>query len=102
MPKKSYIRKYQGRDYDIRNLPVSLVYDRKTRRIRKRKTPYVYKFDKPKLEKRKNYQIEVPGTNIKVDEKRKAMPPGKRRSKSGRFYTETRENRSDANQRKRL
>lgn len=29
------------------------------------------------------------------DKKRKAMQPGKRRSASGRIYTETRKNRSD-------
>ncbi|MDD3071778.1 MAG: hypothetical protein PHX88_11360, partial [Methanoculleus horonobensis] len=36
------------------------------------------------------------GTSSTVrDKKRKAMQPGKRRSASGRIYTETRKNRSD-------
>ena len=36
------------------------------------------------------------GTSATVrDKKRKAMQPGKRRSASGRIYTETRKNRSD-------
>jgi len=36
------------------------------------------------------------GTSATVrDKKRKAMQPGKRRSASGRTYTETRKNRSD-------
>jgi len=34
-------------------------------------------------------------TNIKYDEKKKALPPGKRQSKSGKVYYENRRNRSD-------
>ena len=34
-------------------------------------------------------------SNTKRDSARKAMQPGKRRSASGRVYTETRKNRSD-------
>jgi len=34
-------------------------------------------------------------SNLKRDRARKAMQPGKRRSASGRTYTETRKNRSD-------
>ena len=33
--------------------------------------------------------------SVKMDRARKAKAPGKRRSKSGRVYTETRRNRSD-------
>jgi len=36
------------------------------------------------------------------DQKLRAKKPGKRRSKSGKYYTETRENRSDKDRRKRL
>jgi hypothetical protein len=41
-------------------------------------------------------------TNLKVDRKRKALAPGKRRSATGKTYTETRRNRSDKNRRKKL
>ena len=34
-------------------------------------------------------------SNIAVDRKFKALPPGKRRSRRGRIYWETRKNRSD-------
>jgi hypothetical protein len=34
-------------------------------------------------------------SDIKRDRKRKAMPPGKRRSKTGKIYYESRRNRSD-------
>jgi len=32
---------------------------------------------------------------LNYDKKRKALPPGKRKSKSGKIYIETRRNRSD-------
>ena len=35
-------------------------------------------------------------SNLKIDEKRKAQLPGKRISKTGNTYWETRKNRSDA------
>jgi len=38
--------------------------------------------------------------SISRDRKRKALPPGKRRSKTGRIYWETRKNRSDLPERK--
>jgi len=41
-------------------------------------------------------------TNKALDKKRKALPVGKRTSKTGKVYTETRANRSDADRRKRL
>lgn len=40
--------------------------------------------------------------SIKLDKKLKAKKPGKRKSKSGKKYTETRKNRSDKNPKKRL
>ncbi len=43
--------------------------------------------------KRRNTQTGT--SNIKRDKVRKAMPPGKRRSKSGKIYYEARKNRSD-------
>jgi hypothetical protein len=39
---------------------------------------------------------------IKADKKRKAKYPGKRKSKSGRKYTEDRPNRSDVNKKIKL
>jgi len=39
---------------------------------------------------------QVGGSNFKVDEKRRALLPGKRVSKSGKIYWETRRNRSDS------
>ena len=41
-------------------------------------------------------------SNRKRDKARKALPPGKRVSKTGSKYTETRRNRSDRDGRKRL
>jgi len=41
-------------------------------------------------------------SNRAKDRQRKAKKVGRRRSKSGRMYTETRANRSDRNRRKRL
>lgn len=55
---------------------------------------------KAKLIKRSRYQTGK--SNKKVDQKRTALPPGVRRSKSGKKYTERRKNRSDKNKRKRL
>jgi len=48
--------------------------------------------------KRKNLRVleQVGKTNKVVDSKRKALLPGKRISKSGKVYWETRKNRSDA------
>ena len=47
---------------------------------------------------RRNLRVleQVGKTNIKVDSKREALMPGKRISKSGNVYWETRKNRSDA------
>ena len=46
---------------------------------------------------RKNIEVldQVGKTNVKADAKRKALAPGKRISKSGNIYWETRKNRSD-------
>lgn len=112
MPKKNiYIRSYNGKQYDIRNLPKSLVYDRLTRRIRKRKVPYNlkegkkdywnrYNIKKRTMLKRKTRQT---GSSVEeVDEKLSAFPPGKRVSATGNIYTETRANRSDISKRRRL
>jgi hypothetical protein len=41
-------------------------------------------------------------THVTVDKRRRAMPPGKRRSASGRTYTENRRSRSDRSQKRRL
>jgi hypothetical protein len=41
-------------------------------------------------------------THVKPDKRRTAMPPGKRRSASGKTYVETRKNRSDKSCRRRL
>jgi len=45
----------------------------------------------------KNVKIlkQVGTSNIKRDAERKALPPGKRISKTGKVYWETRKNRSD-------
>ena len=40
---------------------------------------------------------QVGRTNLKADGKRRAGPPGRRISRRGRVYTETRRNRSDVN-----
>ena len=50
------------------------------------------KTKKPKLIKRLKQHGK---SNIKADKKRKALPPGRRVSKTGKKYTETRKNRSD-------
>jgi len=55
-------------------------------RTRKLKGPRVLKKVKYQTGKRKS---------IKKDRARKALPPGKRISKSGKIYWETRRNRSD-------
>ena len=50
-----------------------------------------------KNQRRNLRTLEQTGKSIKsVDEKRKALMPGKRVSKSGKIYWETRKNRSDA------
>lgn len=41
-------------------------------------------------------------TKVKVDKKRTALPPGKRKAKSGKTYYEYRRNRSDINIKKKL
>ena len=41
-------------------------------------------------------------SNKTIDKRRKALPVGKRTSKTGNVYTETRANRSDSDRRKRL
>jgi hypothetical protein len=60
---------------------------------RKRKR-YKIIYKSPKVLKVLDYQT---GKRISLrrDRKRKALPPSKRRSKSGRIYWETRRNRSD-------
>jgi hypothetical protein len=62
----------------------------KTKKRRTRKT----KLKKPKVLKVVNYQTGK-RASVKADRERKALPPGKRISKSGRVYWETRKNRSD-------
>jgi hypothetical protein len=55
---------------------------------------YKTKNKRPKVLKSVPYQT---GTreSVKLDKKRKALPSGKRRSKTGKVYWETRRNRSD-------
>jgi hypothetical protein len=48
----------------------------------------------PRVLKKVNYQTGK-RKSIKKDRARKALPPGKRISKSGKIYWETRRNRSD-------
>jgi len=43
----------------------------------------------------RRYHYQTGKTNRRVDRRRKALKPGRRVSKSGRRYTETRKNRSD-------
>jgi len=50
----------------------------------------------------KNVKRQTGKTNRKVDSKRRALHPGKRLSKSGNTYYETRKNRSDLDYRKKL
>lgn len=47
---------------------------------------------------RKNLRVlkQVGKSNIEIDKMRKALAPGKRVSKTGKVYWETRKNRSDA------
>ena len=59
---------------------------RKTRKTRKLKGPKVLKIIKYQTGKRES---------LKADRKRKALPPGKRISRTGKIYWETRRNRSD-------
>ena len=59
---------------------------RKTRKTRKLKGPRVLKVVKYQTGKRES---------LKADRKRKALPPGKRISRTGKIYWETRRNRSD-------
>ena len=64
--------------------------------------PKKTKFSKPKLLKRSIVQKAVRNHSIPKDKQRLAMPPGKRRSKSGKIYTEHRVNRSDKSRKNRL
>jgi hypothetical protein len=48
----------------------------------------------PRVIKKVNYQTGK-RKSIKMDRAKKALPPGKRISKSGKMYWETRRNRSD-------
>ena len=41
-------------------------------------------------------------THVAEDKRQRAMPPGKRRSASGKVYTENRRSRSDRSQKRRL
>jgi hypothetical protein len=52
---------------------------------------------KATLVKRKRITSVGPRTKkaVKADKKKKAMAPGRRRSRTGRLYTETRANRAD-------
>lgn len=54
--------------------------------------------------KRKKTLRSVKGTHYstKLDKKRKAMPPGKRVSATGKIYYEYRRNRADKDRRKKL
>ena len=49
--------------------------------------------DQKKIVKKFDYQVGK--SNKKVDSRRTALPPGKRISKSGKVYWETRKSRSD-------
>lgn len=47
------------------------------------------------MAKKKTYRQTGKRKSVKADRKRKAKAPGRRKSKSGKYYTETRRNRSD-------
>ncbi|MEM4501551.1 MAG: hypothetical protein QW512_05410 [Thermofilaceae archaeon] len=69
----------------------------KKKKAKKKKKKW--KYSKPKVLKIVNYQTGK-RSSLKLDRKRKALPPGKRRSKSGKIYWETRRNRTDLKGRK--
>ncbi len=72
----------------------------KKRVVKRKATKKKTKFSRPKVIKRTNRQTGK--THKKPDSKRTALPPGKRRSKNGNIYTETRKNRSDRNKKTKL
>lgn len=57
---------------------------------------------KRKLRQTKVYPKATRKYHVAIDKKLKAKKVGVRRSASGRLYTETRENRSDKNRKRRL
>ena len=62
----------------------------------------VYKIkSKPKMAKRFSYQTGS-RKSLRADRLRRAMPSGRRISRTGRAYTETRRNRSDITVKKRI
>lgn len=89
------IRKINGR---MRKVIVKKIGKRTLVRMPKKKTKYL----KPKILKRSIHQKSVKKHDISKDKQRIALPPGKRRSKSGKIYTEHRTNRTDKNPKKKL
>jgi hypothetical protein len=75
---------------DIRIPEIDKILGIKTKKRKTRKT----KLKKPRVLKVVKYQTGG-RASLKADRVRKALPPGKRISKSGRVYWETRRNRSD-------
>lgn len=105
MPRTAKVNyKYKGKTYNINNLPRGLVFDRTTKRIRKRRNKFPFTRDKPQVVKRARVKslTFTNNYNKNKDKKIPALPPGKRMSKSGREYSEYRRNRADLNKKKRL
>lgn len=66
-------------------------------RIKNKKLSWRDAVKKASIELRKDKKIptQTGGSSIKADRRRKALPPGKRKSASGKIYYERRKNRSD-------
>lgn len=77
------------------SLGLTMPKKKKAKKTKKKK----WKYSKPKVLKIVNYQTGK-RKSLRIDRKRKALPPGKRRSKSGKIYWETRRNRTDLKKRK--
>ena len=67
---------------------------RKRKRTKSKASRRVTRTKGPRVLKKVNYQTGK-RKSVKKDKARKALAPGKRVSKSGRIYWETRRNRSD-------
>lgn len=78
----------------IRKISKSSVKRKSTMKLKnKRKS----RLKSPKVLKKANYVTNVPNKSLIKDKKRSALSPGKRMSKNGKIYYETRVNRSDLN-----
>ena len=69
-----------------------IFYELMKDKLKRETSPFGFKNIRKSLTKRND---QVGKTNISRDKKRKAMPPGKRISKTGKIYYEGRKNRSD-------